>query len=78
MDDENYIEAEATFPTRLQYSTIRLRAGRFVDPGTGDEGRARAWDNLADELAAQAARQAERIVTRFERDRGKANGNGGH
>jgi hypothetical protein len=84
--DVNYIELEVLVPTRLQYSTVRLRAGRVVSPViTGSGGvppptpeqlagaRQAAWDDLADELAEQAARQAERVVTRFERD-SKKNG----
>ncbi len=83
-NDPNYIEAEVTVPTRVQYMMVRLRAGRRVRPPPetvpvedftswlqGE--RARTWDALADELAEQGARQAERVATRVQRD-SKTNG----
>jgi len=89
-DDPNYIELEVLVPTRLQYSTVRLRAGRRVrvldvDPAPGADvaeaareaaraARNMAWDLLADELAVQAARQADRIITRFLKEQKGTNG----
>lgn len=82
MSDPNYVEMEVTIPTRIQFSTVRLRAGReaaahMTDAGwtSSPEERKAAWDALADELAAMAAREAERVATHVQRDQRVA-GNG--
>ena len=68
MVDPDVIELEVTWPMRVQYATVKLRAARIVpdsdEPGVRDA----AWDDLADELAEQMVRQAERVATRGLRD----------
>jgi hypothetical protein len=68
MSDPNYIEMELAHPTRIQYQIVRPRAGVDV---RAFPNRQAAWDALADELAEQAIRQAERIATRVLRDERK-------
>ena len=56
--DPDLVEIELTYPTTINYSTIRVRASTRR---RGDETMGDAADRLTDELAAIVRREIERL-----------------